>query len=129
MRAVLSDYFLGACVFLAFILPVKARAATECIANFPQCSATSSRVFLEGNRLSNVDDAWDTGWHDGFVMGVALSTVGAAWCTKTLYSGQQLSAVVAKFVQAHPELWNQQAIYLVTAALGETFPCAKSGTK
>ena len=95
---------------------------------FAQCSLAAARVAQNGNRLTNIDDAWDTGWHDGFVWGIAVYGNGRdkVWCTGDRpFGALQVSAIVSKYIQGHPEQWSANAELLVTRALAQAFPCKK----
>jgi hypothetical protein len=65
----------------------------------------------------------DIAYYQGFVAGVALSTLDVAWCPNGLFSTDQLWSVVAKFLANNPEYWNQRAELLVRSGLARAFPC------
>ncbi len=49
------------------------------------------------------------------------------FCTPERTTLGQIAAVVSKYLNAHPEQWNQAAYLLVLLALKEAFPCSPSG--
>ncbi len=54
----------------------------------------------------------------------ALTYEGKA-CIAVDVDPAQLTAVVNKYLAAHPELWNREASLLVRNALIQAFPCSK----
>ena len=46
-------------------------------------------------------------------------------CIPNNVKGQQLFAIVIKYIDNHPEEWNKTASYLVETPLLNTFPCKK----
>jgi hypothetical protein len=98
--------------------------ATECGSNFAACAATAERVGPNGV-LPDGGTGWDVGWVDGFVMGVGLSFIQAAWCPRQPISNQQLSAIVSKYMRENPAEWGEQPKTLVLRALSQAFPCKR----
>jgi hypothetical protein len=111
------------CLLFSFLCAA-AQAATECTVNFPACAATSERIG-PGGQVTTIGDGLDTGWFDGYVMGVSQATLQKAWCPIRPFSGNQVSAVVSKFIRDHPEMWGERPFDLVQLALGQAFPCPK----
>ena len=68
----------------------------------------------------------DVSVYKGFVFGAhdSLSANGYV-CSDDRVTSGQVFAVVAKYLNAHPEEWNKSAAALVTAALKQAFPCKK----
>jgi len=60
-----------------------------------------------------------------FVVGVTDSLEEIEFCLPERPTVQQVCAVVAKYLNAHPETWDQPAFRLVAAALKQAFPCKK----
>ena len=115
----------GLAIGVVFSLPFSANAATDCYDHFPQCSLTASRIQESGGRLTDISDTWETGWYDGFVMGIASPSLQKVWCPTRPFTGLQLSAVVSKYVKEHPEQWSENPQVLVSRALQQAFPCKK----
>lgn len=59
----------------------------------------------------------------GYVAGVADSVYGNAWCPPGRISAEQTYGIVSKYLKEHPAKPAQDAVELVTAALGAGFPC------
>ena len=68
--------------------------------------------------------SWCRGYVDG--MAEALMTFGRV-CPPNIdrISGVQVNAVVRRYLEAHPELWDRPPIFLVDRALSEAFPCSQ----
>ena len=62
----------------------------------------------------------------GFIVGVADAQEGDLICVPTGTTVGQITAMVVKFVNDHPEAWNKDAGILVMYALVPDFPCKKS---
>lgn len=120
--------FLSA-AFSAFAFSGESKAqASDCAvtsAQLARCAASWEAVFHEGNRLSESGQAYETGYFDGFVLGIAISEGQKQWCPTKGWSSDQVNAIVAKFVRTSPELWQQPPSELVIRALANAFPCAK----
>jgi Rap1a immunity proteins len=97
------------------------------------CSVNA--YFIEGNRLvewgREVEraDRRDTNadfnaifTFFGYIQGVADATE-KSYCKKTTLSVQQISKIVLKYLDGHPEEWGQPAVVTVSKALKEAFPC------
>lgn len=81
---------------------------------------------LDGDQIRTNEDAWETGWHDGFVMGVAMMGLQKTWCPGQPFTGKQISAVVSKYVLENPAQWGGgRPDKLVVSALAQAFPCKK----
>ena len=65
------------------------------------------------------------GYFRGYVLGVNDVFSGYVFCTPDSATISQVSAIVAKYVNTHPERWTVGASVLVTDALKEAFPCPK----
>jgi hypothetical protein len=76
----------------------------------------------EKSQAGNADVLWgNLGRFEGYVIGVCDSfDRSLAIPDRTSYD--QVVAGVAKYVRAHPQLWNLSAYDLVKRALFETFP-------
>lgn len=61
----------------------------------------------------------------GYVAGVHDALDGVVFCSPGTARAGQLMAVVQKYVKEHPERWDNDANYLVVAALKDAFPCKK----
>jgi hypothetical protein len=111
-------------IAIAALLLSPATLATDCGSNFAACAATAERVGPAGV-LPDGGTGWDVGWVDGFVMGVGLSYIQAAWCPRQAISTQQLSAIVSKYMRENPAEWAEQPKTLVLRALSQAFPCKR----
>jgi Rap1a immunity proteins len=72
------------------------------------------------------DDNVHASYGLGFVDGVASAIRGKLACVPEGTTVGQEFAVVGKFLTDHPELWHDNASYLVASALATTFPCHAS---
>ena len=106
-------------------------------------SSTASGGFLSGNALGEYQRAWkqmdanhqltaeaisDATQFTGYVLGVADTVTDVdkpVVCLKGT-SKYQVSAVVSKYYDQHPEQWRLPAHVLVWSALMDAFPCPKS---
>lgn len=59
----------------------------------------------------------------GYVVGVADSENGKAWCPPGNVSAERIQQVVSKYMRDNPATVNQDAVSVVTTALGASFPC------
>ncbi len=73
--------------------------------------------------------AMDIAYYSGFVNGVALSTLGIAWCPREAFSMAQIWSVAAKFLAEHPQQWNQPPATLVALGLASAYPCKRTSTQ
>jgi hypothetical protein len=99
---------------------------TECTAtgnNLAMCAGESETVLANGNRLLDTAQAYDVGLFDGFVWGIGAVGLQRAWCPTAPFTGNQISAITAKYVREHPERWGMRPADLVMAALASAFPC------
>jgi hypothetical protein len=104
--------------------------------SFPAPAASGGIYIIRGNLLveamreyekaerkderTNYADAARYQW---FVMGVHDALSGEIFCAPEQVTLAQVAAVVAKYLNAHPEEWNEPAFVLVTRALKQAFPC------
>ena len=98
---------------------------------------THAKELLSGNELVQLMREYEraerkdksTNWYKagqylGFVMGFYDATWFFYADTKKINAGR-IAAVIAKFLNQHPEKWNRPAWDLVMEALQETFPRGK----
>jgi hypothetical protein len=101
----------------------------------------ASATFLSGNDLVKAmrqfekaerkdkqtrDDFYvDAERYRSFVVGVSDALDETSFCLPEGSTVSQICAVVAKYLKAIPEEWNQPAVILVTRALKKAFPCKK----
>ena len=77
----------------------------------------------DGNKNVNWSDALQ---FQTYVFGVVDVLKDAGYiCIPSNVKGQQLFAIVMKYIDNHPEEWNKTASYLVETPLLNTFPCKK----
>jgi hypothetical protein len=81
---------------------------------------SSERV---GHNRGVGDDNVHASYGLGFVDGVASAIRGKLACVPEGTTVGQEFAIVGKFLTEHPELWHENASYLVASALATSFPC------
>lgn len=59
-----------------------------------------------------------------YVLGVHDALEGTAFCPSQAVPDIQIAAVVARYLELHPDQWHLAAPALVVRALGESFPCS-----
>lgn len=73
-------------------------------------------------------DAYDAGTFAGFVLGVRDAALDQKLLCMTedrlKIDGHQQFATVAKFLENHPERWNEPSFLLTFEALRKLYPCA-----
>lgn len=82
------------------------------------------REYEKGERKAKSTDWHKAGQYQGYVMGFYDATWFFYADLKKIDAGR-IAAVVAKFLNKHPEKWNRPAWDLVMEALQETFPRGK----
>lgn len=60
----------------------------------------------------------------GYVVGVADSENGKAWCPPDNVGADRVQQIVSKYMRDNAGVATQDAVSVVTAALGASFPCA-----
>ena len=120
---------------LRMLVAIPATGLTLLFANVP--AAYSSVYFWDGHRLKELSDAEErisrgspqdgditpAGALMGYVVGVGEVLDGVASCLPKGASVGQITAVVQKYLHAHPEKWNEPAKDIVSQALKQAFPC------
>jgi len=61
----------------------------------------------------------------GYVAGICDGFNGQRFCTATGVTAAQVSDIVAKYLEEHPEIRHKAGYLLVTEALKKAFPCKK----
>jgi hypothetical protein len=69
------------------------------------------------------DPATKAAYFRGYVVGVADSVNGTAWCPPGNVDAERIHGIVSKYMKEHPATASQDAVAVVTAALGFSFPC------
>jgi hypothetical protein len=103
-----------------------AAAAENCIqsgTSFAHCARTWSAVEANRGSISDPNIAYETGVFEGYIEGVAPITFEKTWCPRRPFTDEQVMAIVARFLEAHPEAWSQQPEELVGRSLSAAFPC------
>lgn len=59
----------------------------------------------------------------GYVVGVADSENGRLWCPPGDVSAERIQQIVSKYMRENPATATQDAVSVVTTALGTGFPC------
>ena len=59
----------------------------------------------------------------GYVAGVADSKHGSAWCPPGNVTVERTYGIVSAYMKDHPPTARQDAVAVVVAALGASFPC------
>ena len=85
---------------------------------------TLMREHEKAVRSDTTTNFWSAGSFSGFVIGVHDSQDQREFCSPSNATVGQITAVVAKYLNAHPEQWNESAHALVRRALKEGFPCS-----
>lgn len=60
----------------------------------------------------------------GYVVGVADSENGKTWCPPGNLSAERVQQIVSTYMRDKPATVSQDAVSVVTTALGANFPCA-----
>jgi hypothetical protein len=79
------------------------------------------RVYLKADKDYTKADYLLAGNYLGYVQGVADATA-SDYSMPDGVTADQLCQIVAKFLEKHPERWNEPAFRLVRIALQEAFP-------
>ena len=79
------------------------------------------RVYLKADKDYTKADFLLAGNYLGYVQGVAEATA-SDYSLPDAVTADQLCLIVAKFLEKHPERWNEPAPNLVRNALQEAFP-------
>lgn len=101
-------------------------------------SSNVSAGWLAGNDLVQFSKEWKKGF-DGiktpdtfeaakfqmYVSGVVEALDGVLICLPDNATGGQMLSVVYKYIDSHPDKWNNSARSLVYTPLSKTFPCKK----
>jgi hypothetical protein len=119
---------LALCVFCLAMSDYQAK--TERPFNPPACFVTA-KVFIalpEDDRVT-----YTTGLMDGFYAAEAFRADGAIverlrLCTKPMDS-KQITAIISKYIQAHPETWHLSASIETYNALNTACPGGLMGTR
>jgi|ERR1035441_173683 hypothetical protein len=115
-------YFLVLAAILASSLPASASAYFWKTGNdLVKCMREYERKERQEPRANTADASL----YLGFVIGVHDGLAGDAFCTPEQTAQGQICAVVARYLNAHPEEWNKPAWLLVATALKQAFPCKK----
>ncbi len=83
--------------------------------------AVGMRVYIKADKDYTKADYLLAGNYLGYVQGVAEATA-SDYSLPSGVTADQLCRVVAKFLEKHPERWNEPASLLVRNALQEAFP-------
>lgn len=75
-----------------------------------------------GDKNTNYDEATR---FQAYVIGVFDTLDGRQFCSPKYTSVKQITAIVAKYLESHPEHWNKPGPDIIVMALAESFPCAK----
>ncbi|CAK0763527.1 hypothetical protein CCP3SC1_30064 [Gammaproteobacteria bacterium] len=59
----------------------------------------------------------------GYVTGIADNTHGSTWCPPSNVNAERIYGIVSKYMKEHLATVNEDAVAVVIAALGESFPC------
>jgi hypothetical protein len=95
--------------------------------------------YVDGNKLvgwlnavdrmernaSTGSDMLSIGQLQGFLMSFSDSYDGTIYCAPQAATLGQLTAVVKRYVNGHPEQWTYSATLLTMGALSTAFPCKK----
>jgi len=135
MTETLRKYTMVAALGLLCFTPIIAAAQTAQDPNY-----TGSYVmFYSGQELHDICKHYDSGESlvegderdkiignngicKGFILGSVQAIPVGKWSPPKEIGAKQTVAVVKKYVDNHPELWNQKAMALIWKALAEAFP-------
>jgi len=109
----------------AIMLAVLASLSTNVLAFDGNHLAEASKAYnlgLTTNELS-ANDIVLAGYFQGLVVGVAQ--VSTVVCYMPGTQSKQFAIVVAKYVEEHPEKYDEAETSIVSQALAEAFPCKK----
>jgi hypothetical protein len=88
-----------------------------------KCRHQDQDFFPEGSSVQdNLNIQNDTGYCIGYITGLAESLDLKWWSPPVPLNQRQVVAVVKKYIDGHPEVWNQSALVSVRNALIESFP-------
>jgi hypothetical protein len=80
------------------------------------------REYERANRSDSKVSWVDAGMYTGYVLAVH-DAIDSSLCSSGSVTVGQVTAVVAKYLNEHPEEWSRPAHQLVTRALRQAFPC------
>ena len=83
-------------------------------------------LYLEGSDHENINSI--TGFYDGYISGVADSTVNVNWCPPYDFKRSQLLGVIVKYYKDNPSYSEEvfaPAKELILYALEDAYPCKK----
>jgi hypothetical protein len=103
------------------------------------CTSYSLNSYaLDGNKLHSQAieyQKWERGQHFdilffgeyvGFIAGASDATFKKGiYCSPSDITYVQSNAIVANYLEKHPEKWNQPAVDIVVQAMQEVYPCSK----
>jgi hypothetical protein len=115
-------YFLVLAAILASSFPASAKSGGIYIVNGNRL-VEAMREYEKAERKDERTNYADVARYQWFVMGVHDALSGEIFCSPEQVTLAQVTAVVAKYLNAHPEEWDQPASVLVTKALNRVFPC------
>ena len=116
--------FIWSLAGLLIACPVLARDYDGSAAELARFAAMWEQARAQGNLIyGGTDAAVDVAYFQGFTMGVALSSMGVAWCPKQSFSMVQIWAIVATHLRNHPASWNGAAQAVVSDAFRQAYPC------
>jgi len=84
-----------------------------------------NKVEYEKPENSKTISYYEVASYVNYIFGVHDSLEGVLICTPSNVTGRQIIAIVGKYIDNHPEKWNQPAQYLVVPPLMNAFPCKK----
>lgn len=86
------------------------------------------KFHLEDKKLNNNQNGsyFHSGYFTGYIVGITDLADGLLFCIPANASVRQLSAVVAKYLEANPQIWTNKADKIVVNALATSFPCQTS---
>jgi hypothetical protein len=92
------------------------------------------QALIDSGKDPTTKDVMDASMSAGYVLGIvdyafADSSVSPNVCVPDATQIRQLVEVTFKYLKAHPERRQEPASSVVSAALLETFPCRKGGSK
>jgi hypothetical protein len=93
-------------------------------------SSIANAEFWDGTRLMQALESetqgtasYDGGVATGYIIAVADTLDSVYVCFPEGVRVKQIKQVVTNYMKAHPETWNNGAVYVVGKALNEVWPC------
>lgn len=84
-----------------------------------------SKEWEKNDNGNKVENDLTFGMYVGYIVGVKDSVNNILFCIPNDVEGEQILAIVRKYIKNNPEKWNKGNWNLVFSPLKEAFPCKK----